>query len=64
MKTIAVALLIYGLSFLFAPAWRLESMFHFYKLPLSIWPRIIGGLFLLIAAARYLCDRHYRSRSI
>ena len=62
MKIQAIALLIYGVTFFFIPAWTLQTIFAFDQLPPLTWPRIIGGLFLAIAVSEYLCDRRLSER--
>ena len=57
MKIQAIAFLIYGLLLFLIPAWTLQSIFGFEKLPPLIYLRIIGGLFLAIVLAEYLCFR-------
>ena len=62
MKIQTIALLIYGVTFFFIPAWTLQTIFAFDQLPPLTWPRGIGGLFLAIALAEYLCDRRLSER--
>jgi hypothetical protein len=57
MKIQAIAFLIYGLFFFLTPAWTLEGIFGFEKLPPLIYSRIIGAVFLAIVPAEYLCFR-------
>jgi hypothetical protein len=62
MKIQIFALLIYGFTFFFIPAWTLQTIFAFDKLPPLIWPRGIGGLFFANALAEYLCNRRLSER--
>ena len=62
MKIQIIAFLIYGITFFFIPAWTLQSLFAFDQLPPLTWPRAIGGMFLAIALAEYLCDRRLSER--
>jgi hypothetical protein len=62
MKIQMIALLIYGVTFFFIPAWTLQTIFAFDQLPPITWPRAIGGMFLAIALAEYLCDRRLSER--
>lgn len=62
MKIQIIVFLIYGVTFFFIPAWTLQTIFAFDQLPPLTWPRVIGGLFLAIALAEYLCDRRLSDR--
>jgi hypothetical protein len=62
MKIQMIAFLIYGVTFFFIPAWTLQAIFAFDQLPPLTWPRAIGGMFLAIAFAEYLCDRRLSER--
>lgn len=62
MKIQMIAFLIYGVTFFLIPAWTLQTIFAFDQLPPLTWPRAIGGVFLAIALAEYLCDRRLSKR--
>ncbi|MGD8520370.1 MAG: hypothetical protein PVF56_04425 [Desulfobacterales bacterium] len=62
MKIQIIAFLIYGITFFFIPAWTLQAIFAFDQLPPLTWPRAVGGMFLAIALAEYLCDRRLSER--
>jgi hypothetical protein len=62
MKIQAIAFLIYGITFFVFPALMLQTIFGFGRLPPLIWPRVIGGVLLVIALAEYLCDRRLSER--
>jgi hypothetical protein len=62
MKIQMITFLIYGLAFFFIPNWTLQIIFAFDQLPPPTWPRAIGGIFLAIVLAEYLCDRRLSER--
>jgi len=62
MKIQAIVFLIYGLLLFLIPAWTLQSIFGFEKLPPLIYLKVTGGLFLAIVLAEYLCFRRLLER--
>ena len=62
MKIQMIAFLIYSVTFFFIPAWTLQTIFAFDQLPPLNWPRLLGGVFLAITLAEYLCERRLSER--
>ena len=62
MKIQAIVFLIYGLLLFLIPAWTLQSIFGFEKLPPLIYLRVTGGVFLAIVLAEYLCFQRLLER--